>query len=126
MIVSLGVAALGNDRVLIGARYDDTTGTNAGAIYLFHTNGTLLTAFTNPNPASLYSDGDQFGGAIATLESDQVLIGSPNDGKVYLFATNGALATTITNSPGLDNCSFGEVIVAFGNDKVSLARWILL
>ena len=114
----LWMAALGNDRVLVGAPYDDLTGTNSGAVYLFHTNGTLLTTFTNPNPASLYLDGDQFGCAIATLGNDRVLIGSPNDGKVYLFTTNGALVTTISNSPGLDDFSFGEVVVAFGNDKV--------
>ena len=36
---------------------DDTGATNAGAAYLFSTDGTLLTTFTNPTPA----DNDQFG-----------------------------------------------------------------
>src|SRR6476619_3453993 len=53
------MAALGNDRVLIGARYDDTTATNAGAVYLFHTNGTLLTTFTNPIPAPIFPYADE-------------------------------------------------------------------
>src|SRR5262245_58535883 len=48
---SWSVAALGNDRVLIGATSDDNMATNAGIAYLFHTNGTLLTTFTNPSPA---------------------------------------------------------------------------
>ena len=47
------MVALGNDRVLVGARNNATTATNAGAVYLFHTNGTLLATFTNPNPASV-------------------------------------------------------------------------
>jgi hypothetical protein len=116
----LWMAALGNDRVLIGAPYDDTTATNAGAVYLFHTNGTSLTTFTNPNPASVSSlyYGEQFGCAIATLGNDRVLIGSPLDRRVYLFTTNGALVKTISSPAGLDGESFGAVVVAFGNDKV--------
>jgi len=99
-IFSAGMAALGSDRVLVGAPYDDTTATNAGAVYLFHTNGTMLTTFTNPNPASTYYAqylGQQFGGTIATLGSDRVLISSVRDQKVYLFNTNGTLLMTITN-----------------------------
>src|SRR5437867_3147251 len=41
------VAAVGTDRVLIGAPLDDTGATNAGAAYLFSTNGALLATFTN-------------------------------------------------------------------------------
>ena len=106
---SWSVAALGNDHVLIGAPYDGPT--NAGAVYLFGTNGTLLTTFTNPSPA--YTtwfgnpdwDGDLFGLAIAGLSGDRVLIGAPYDGslwdgKVYVFRTNGTLLTTI-NTPSM-------------------------
>ena len=97
------MAALGNDRLLIGARYDDTTTTNAGAVYLFHTNGALLTTFTNPIPAFIFPCADeQFGSAIATLGSDRVVIGSPMSGKVYLFTTNGALVTTLNSSNNYD------------------------
>ena len=115
------MAALGNDRVLIGAPYDDTTGTNAGTVYLFHTNGTLLTTFTNPNPAFAvpYAEG-QFGSAIATVGDDRVVVGSPvgsQDAKVYLFATNGALVTTITLT-NFDRFSFGAAVAAFGSDRL--------
>lgn len=113
----LGVAALSNDRVLVGAPDDDATGTNTGAIYLVHTNGTLLTTFTNPNPTS-YFGGNQFGSAITTLGSDCVVIGSPQNRKVYLFTTNGTLVNTISSAPGADDYSFGDVVVAFGNDKL--------
>ncbi|HEX5221703.1 MAG TPA: FG-GAP repeat protein [Verrucomicrobiae bacterium] len=113
----MAMAALGNDRVLIGATSDDTTGTNAGIVYLFHTNRTLLTTFTNPNPVNSYYD-FQFGCAIATLGSDHVLIGSPQSGKVYLFTTNGAVVKVITLPQGYDSYSFGAVVVPVGNDKV--------
>jgi FG-GAP repeat len=113
------IAALGNDRILIGAPYDDTTATNAGAVYLFHTNGTLLTTFTNPDPVFIYplDEPGQFGSAIATLGSDRVLLGSPVSQKVYLFTTNGALVKTISSSP-IPTGFFGQVVVAFGNDRV--------
>jgi len=46
----ISVAAFGSDRVPVGASFNDTAATNAGAVYLFNTNGTLLTTFTNPSP----------------------------------------------------------------------------
>ncbi len=94
------VAAVGSDRVLIGAYQDDTGATDAGAAYLFSTNGTLLTTFTNPTPAA----GDYFGISVAAVGSDRVLIGAYGDdtgaadaGAAYLFSTNGTLLTTFTN-----------------------------
>lgn len=105
------MAALGSDRLLVGAPYDDTAATNAGAVYLFHANGTLLATFTNPNPAI-----GPIGGAIATLGSDRVVIGS--SGSVYLFTTNGALISTISGPAGPGSSGFGEVVAAFGNDKL--------
>jgi hypothetical protein len=103
-------AALGSDRLLVGAPYDDTAATNAGAVYLFHTNGTLLATFTNPPP---------FGGvgnAITTFGSDRVVIGS--SGSVRLFTTNGALVSTISGPAGPGGVGFGELVAAFGNEKV--------
>lgn len=116
------MTALGNDRVLVGARNIATspTATNVGAAYLLHTNGTLLTTFTNPNPASVpdwYYFGDWFGAAIATLGDNGVLIGARLDGKVYLFTTNGALVQTFSGSPG-DGAFFGQAVGAFENGKV--------
>ena len=62
---------------------------NAGTAYLFGTNGTLLATLTNPVPTFRGS----FGGALAALGTDRVLIGAPafglnatNSGRVYLFS----------------------------------------
>lgn len=46
------VVAVGADRVLIAAPWDNTGATWAGAAYLFSLNGALLTTFTNPTPAA--------------------------------------------------------------------------
>jgi hypothetical protein len=109
----IGIAALGSDRVLVGApNYlgNPTPPTNAAAVYLFHTNGTLFTTFTKP-PAV----GGEFGSAITTLGSDRVVIGSLYGTSVCLFTTNGALVTTITDP---QSQSLGPAVVALGNDKL--------
>jgi hypothetical protein len=108
------VAAVGSHRVLIGAYFDDTGATDAGAAYLFSTNGTLLTTFTNPTPAAF----DYFGRSVAALASDRVLIGAANAGAAYLFSTNGTLLTTFTNPAPADGGWFGTAMAAVGTDRV--------
>jgi hypothetical protein len=115
----IAVAAVGGDRVLIGAWGEDDTSINsAGAAYLFATNGTLMTIFTNPTPAF----GDGFGRAVAPLGSDRVMISAINDGMgsgaVHLFTLAGQLLTTITNPTRQTSTAFGWSIAAVGRDKV--------
>jgi hypothetical protein len=85
------VAAVGNDRVLIGAYANDApNGTRyAGTAYLFSTSGALLATLTHPVPTF----GGSFGGAVAAVGSDRFLIGTPafafratNAGSAYLFS----------------------------------------
>ncbi len=115
------VAAVGSGRVLIGSYNDSSGGVNAGAAYLFSTNGTLLTTFTNPTPVA----GDHFGISVAALGSDRVLIGARLDdtgasdaGAAYLFNTNGALLATFTNPTPGDRDLFGHTVAGLGNDRV--------
>jgi len=123
----LSVAAVGNDRVLIGAIANDFGALNAGAAYLFSTNGTLLTTFTNPAPAAA----DLFGNAVAVVGNDRILIGAYADdagatdaGSAYLFSTNGALLATFTNPTPANGDNFGYSVAAVGNDYVLIgARW---
>ena len=115
------VAALGSDKVLIGASSDNTGAANAGSVYLFSTNGTLLRTFTNPTPVL----DDNFGRAVAAIGSDRVLIACPNDdvgasdaGAVYLYNTNGTLLTIFTNPAPLVVYGFANSVAAVGSDKV--------
>lgn len=115
------VAALGTDRVLIGAE-------GAGEAYLFNLAGTLLTTFTNPTPS-----GDSFGATATAVGSDRVLIGAYNFaatyqgqlrqiGRAYLFATNGALLTTLTNPRPATVQAFGFAgVAALGSDHFLVA-----
>jgi len=115
------VAAVGTDKVLIGA-HGDHFGTNVGgAAYLFTTNRTLLMTFNNPTPAA----GDRFGVSVAALGEDRVLIGADRDdggtndaGVAYLFHINGTLLATFNNPTPASNDAFGAAITAVGTDKV--------
>ena len=118
------VAAVGSERVLIGAPGDDTGTTNAGAAYLFSTNGTLLNTFTNPAPAAY----DKFGNPVVAVGSDRVLIiangGTINAGAAYLFSTNGTLLTTFTNPTSTASDVFGSSAAAVGNDRVLIGAFL--
>ena len=120
----VSVAAVGSDKVLIGAFFDDTGATNAGAAYLFNTNGTLLTTFTNPTPAN----SDNFGYSVAAVGTDKVLISARQDdtgaadaGVAYLFSLNGTLLMTFTNPTPASSDQFGYAVTAVGSDKVVIA-----
>jgi hypothetical protein len=124
------LVSLASDRVLIGAPYADVGATNGGAVYLFHTNGTMILAITNPSPAytSLggFVPGDGFGSALSLLGTDRVIVGSPFNngpdviyvGTVYLFSTNGTLLTTITNPHPTNPDKFGSAVAALGSDRI--------
>jgi hypothetical protein len=120
------VAFLDANRVVIGALKDDTVSSNAGAAYLFGTNGTLITTFTNPTPGYY----DFFGAAIATLDSDRIIIGAYGDdteaidvGAAYLFSADGVLLKTFTHPSPAANCYFGCSVAGVGNDGVLVGAW---
>lgn len=120
------VAAVGSDRILVSAYLDDAGAANAGSAYLFNTNGTLLTTFTNPTPAS----GELFGGSVAAVGSSRVLIaahldgtGATGAGSVYLYSTNGTLVTTITNPTPALNEGFGISVAVLGNDRLLIGAY---
>jgi len=110
---SYSLAVVGSNRVLVGVPY-------VGTAYLLDTNGTLLTTFPNPTPAYF----ERFGGAIAALGSDRVMIGAmdstaaPYSGAAYLFSATSTLLTTITNPTPAPNDLFGSSMAALGSDRV--------
>ncbi|HEY5909171.1 MAG TPA: hypothetical protein VJA21_01055 [Verrucomicrobiae bacterium] len=119
------VAALGADRVLIGAPDDDANGTDSGSVYLFKTDGTLLKTFAGTEPGAL------FGTAVAATEGGRVVIGATlqdtsvtDAGAAFLFDTNGVLITTFTNPTPASMDRFGDGVAAVGSDRVFVgARW---
>ena len=115
------VTAVGADKVLISAYYDNAGALGAGAAHLFNTNGTLITTVTNPTPAV----DDLFGMALGSVGVDRMLIGAygdntgaPRAGAAYLYSTSGTLLTTFTNPFPAGNDNFGWAVSAVGTDKI--------
>ncbi|HEU0009397.1 MAG TPA: hypothetical protein VFT34_06245, partial [Verrucomicrobiae bacterium] len=110
------IAAVGNDRVIIGAPSESIVDRWTGVAYLFSTNGALLTTFTNPAPVF----DDHFGLAVTGVGNDQVLIGAPwfggNYGAAFLFSTDGTLLNTFTN--GVGETRMGISVAALGSGRV--------
>jgi len=116
------IIPIGNDRLFVSADFYGV-GTNfaIGIAYLFNTNGTLLTTFTNPAP----SRADFFGNAALALGADRLLISAPeedfvttNTGVVYVFNTNGVLLSTFTNPAPTAFTGFGESMALLGTDRL--------
>ena len=111
--------ALGDGQILVGVPQDDTGATEAGVVYLFGTDGTLLQTFQNPTPDAF----DRFGTSVA-LGEDYVLVGAIKDdaggylsGTAYLFDTDGNLLQTFPHpNPHADD-RFGSS-VALTVDRV--------
>jgi len=129
-VFGVHLAALGNDKVLIGAHGATDLGVKwTGLAYLFNTNGTLLTSFTNPSPAYFAS----FGDGVAVIGEDLVIIGATggpsgvNDsGIAYLYDSSGTRLTTITNPTPNGSEGFGAPVLALGTDKLFIgatAAW---
>ena len=113
--------ALDGDRMLVGAPFDDTQGTNVGQAHLFDaTTGALLQTFDDPT----VTERDEFGDAVA-LEGDRMLIGAPGDdtqgnavGQAHLFdAATGALLQTF-DDPTVTGSDFFGASVALEGDRV--------
>ncbi len=113
-----GYAVAGlEDRVIVGAMGDDTSGIDAGIVHMFDaTSGELVRTFHNPHP---YPN-DLFGSSVAA-SGNFILIGARFDhsvGVVYLFdASTGLLLHTYQSpSPTVGN-AFG-ISLALVDGKV--------
>jgi uncharacterized repeat protein (TIGR01451 family) len=116
------VAALGTDRIVVGASGDDAAGTDAGSFYVFDTNGLLLA--TVPNPAPEASDG--FGGTVAAVGASLFAVGAQfhdvgaatNAGAAYLYSGSGALLATLAPPVPEAQSNYGRSVAAVGTDRV--------
>ncbi len=115
----VSVAALGGN-VLVGAPFDDTTGPDAGAVYLFNgATGALIKTFTNPAAGA----NDNFGWSLAAVGSN-ILIGAPKDstgagggGVAYLYNTVGLQQVYLNPSPASGD-QFGYAVAALDATSV--------
>ncbi len=115
--------ALSGGLALIGARLDDTQGSNIGQAYLFDVNtGALLQTFDDPTPTG----GDEFGYSVA-MDGNRAVIGARLDntqgtyvGQAHLFdVTTGALLHTFDDPTPTTEDYFGD-FVAISGDYVAV------
>ncbi len=115
------VATVGS-KVVVGAPFDDTAGSDAGAVYVFDgSTGALVRTFLNPAPAN----SSRFGWAVAALGGN-ILIGAPLDpngtgggGTVYLYDTvTGILKQVFLNPTPNGGDDFGFAVAALGANVI--------
>jgi hypothetical protein len=111
--------ALSNGKALIGARNDDSAGSNVGQAHLFDIgSGALLQTFNDPTPTGT----DLFGDAVA-LDGNTALIGARLDktngiqaGQAHLFdATTGSLLHTLDDPTPAVSEQFGFSVAVNGS-----------
>ena len=111
--------AISGTTVVVGAYYDATGATNAGAAYVFDaTSGVLLRTLANPAPAA----SDYFGYSVAVSGSTVVVgahqddTGATNAGAAYVFdATSGVLLRTLANPAPTAYDDFGSSVAVSGS-----------
>ena len=114
--------ALAGGTALVGARYEDTRGTDAGAAYLFTRSGTTWTQ-TKMLTASNGGASDDFGHAVTLLDG-VALVGAPREdlrggdaGTAYLYLRSGTVWSQTQKMTGADTSGgdrFGTTVVADG------------
>lgn len=115
------IAIDGND-LLVGARFNDQEGSNAGAAYLYDlTTGDLLRKFASPSPQA----GDQFGNAVS-IENGNIAISAwlsdsaaAEGGAVFIFNKHHNNSVTITAPNAEDFDQFGASI-SLSDDQIAI------
>ena len=110
--------AVGNDRIVVGAPFDDDGETDSGSAYVFDLDGNQLAKLT-------VSGGfvDNFGWSVA-VGNNKIIVGASgnddngfNTGLVYVFDLDGNLLTKISPADAAVSDLLGRS-VAVGNDTI--------
>jgi len=123
--------AIYGEYAIVGARYDDHVGENAGSVYVFHRTDEEWTQ-TQKITADDAAELDNFGAAIA-LNNQWIVIGSPDDknedgfprGAVYFFHLEEDEWTQHSKITAEDNAGpiwFG-MSVSISGDYVAASKW---
>ncbi|HRI69292.1 MAG TPA: MYXO-CTERM sorting domain-containing protein [Polyangium sp.] len=116
--------ALEGDTAIVGSIFDDDTGPNAGAAYVFVRNAGVWTQQAKLTTADNFAQAKIFGNAVA-LSGDTALIGSKQtdenglrSGSAYVFVRNGGVWTLqarLSRSDGGPNEYYGTAVALSGD-----------
>ena len=108
--------AIGNGRIVVGAKQDDDNGETSGSAYIFDLDGTQLAKITASDGAAY----DQFGNSVA-VGNGRIVVGADGDdsykGSAYIFDLDGTQLAKITETNRVDFHSFG-ISVAVGSGRI--------
>ncbi len=118
-------AGLTNDRLVIGAHFDDSNGDASGSVYVFDKNGSSWSQKQKLIAESgTFSTRQRFGLSVS-LSNDRALIGTPSDnsngsqsGTAYVFDFDGTswnLTTKLSANDGEADDLFGASVSLSGN-----------
>ena len=119
--------AIGNDRIVVGAPYEDDRAGNAGAAYIYNLDGTNEVKIM---PEAGINSSAYFGWDVA-VGANKVVVGmwrspssgnAPYSGAAYIHDLDGTNQIKITASDGASSDYFGRS-VAVGIDKVVVGAW---
>jgi hypothetical protein len=121
-----GSVAVSGDTAVIGARYEDTGGSDAGAAYVFTRSGGSWTQQAKLMASDAQSS-DYFGGSVA-VSGDTAVIGASredtggsNAGAVYVFTRSGGAwveQAKLLASDAQANDNFGDSVAVSGDTAV--------
>ncbi|HEX8678622.1 MAG TPA: FG-GAP repeat protein, partial [Chthoniobacterales bacterium] len=118
--------AIANDRVVVGAPFDDTGGTNAGSVYAF--NLASATPETPELTVNNYGHSNRFGSSTA-ISGTRLVVGAPGEdagalggGRAYVYdlasATPLVPIFTLENPSPKQDAAFGEAVAMHGTRVV--------
>lgn len=79
------------DAMVVGTPKDDTISFDAGKVYIYSMEGTLLTELESPNASAK----GFFGDSIAAV-GDKIIVGASGENKVYVFSSGATSSETTT------------------------------
>jgi hypothetical protein len=122
------MALVGTNRLVIGARRDDTSlGAATGQVHLFDLQGTPIKSIAPITSEAIIglAPGDLFGSAVAGVGTNWFAVGAPeahvqetqDAGRVYLFDFDGSVLRSIDNPDPQVEADFGFSITGVGDRR---------
>jgi hypothetical protein len=106
--------SISGDTIVVGAPFDDSDESDAGAAYVFERSGSTWTPLGKLTPTGVEAD-DEFGGSVA-VSSDMIVVGAKRDGEI---AANAGAAYVFTH----DGENWVEEIKLTASDGMTVARF---
>jgi len=117
--------ALAADTMVVGTPFGTWDAPGSGSAYVFTRSRNSWSEAARLVPSADAADSESFGGAVALMAADTVLVSRHRYGSVYVYARLGDTwveASQLTASDGDESSSFGTAVTVSGDTVVIGAR----